>query len=294
MANANEIPWSQPEKVFLLTEILKDAQIPPEILLNIISELKIEPRWSEIPLPPGRSLRSCQMTFQSFWTGSAHPSLGLHHSGFAHTGSPNVIITSSGRKRKEPTARTLQPRPSAYGALNGDPSAVLQPTPGDDAGQPPRKKRGRPSRAEAEARAAAAAARGETYPPSKSPRTPKSAKGPGRKPTGAQEMPAQVAATATPAFPVPLKKRRGRPTKAEADAKRMLTEAGFLDAPNDSSTLATMGGGPDEDAAADADAVTGLVGDGQDVTGPGGIVDGGVPDVSTMGTSLDAQNGVSL
>ncbi len=98
---------------------------------------------------------------------------------------------------------------------------------GDDGGPPAKKKRGRPSRAEIEARMAAAAARGETYPPTKSPRTPKP------KAAGADAghmvtpVSAGAALTATGAVSVgsAMKKRRGRPTKAEAEAKRLVMEA---------------------------------------------------------------------
>ena len=41
-------------QVFLLTEILKDAPISSDVLLSLVTQSNIEPRWEEIPLPPGR------------------------------------------------------------------------------------------------------------------------------------------------------------------------------------------------------------------------------------------------
>ena len=66
-----------------------------------------------------------------------------------------------------PVARTLQPRPSGRGPSNGDGNPLSQPSPGDTTGEPARKKRGRPSKAELNRRRAAAEARGEIYQPPK-------------------------------------------------------------------------------------------------------------------------------
>ncbi|KAI9887679.1 MAG: hypothetical protein M1823_000543 [Watsoniomyces obsoletus] len=297
MSNPNEIPWSDPEKLFLLTEILKDARISHDFLLSIIVDLKIEPRWTEIPLPPGRSVRSCQNAFQTLLNTSAATTLMP----FGQPGQPGLtgmVPPPSGRKRalpaKDPATpgnRALQPRPTAFATLNGDQSVLMQPSPGDgDAIQPPKKKRGRPSRAEVEARAAAAAARGEVYPPVKSPRTPKPAARPAERRSlaghedlshlagmgtmvgvpGAATTPAGVSTVLTPGSTG--KRRRGRPTKAEAEAKRVIAEAGLVP-PHDGP--ATMG--PPDHHMDDPGDVTRLVG-GPDVTGgPGPTGEVGMP-----------------
>ena len=66
------------------------------------------------------------------------------------------------------TERTIQPRPSAFAPVNGQ----EQPASGRSE-ERPRKKRGRPSKAEHELRVAEAAARGEVYPPPKKAKTPR-------------------------------------------------------------------------------------------------------------------------
>ncbi len=210
----------------------------------------------------------------------------------AQPGLPGMVAPTSGRKRalpaKDPATpgnRALQPRPTAFATLNGDPSALLQPSPGDgEPVQPPKKKRGRPSRAEVEARQAAAAARGEVYPPAKSPRTPKPARPAERRSLAGHEDLSHLAAgmgtmtglpvTATTTTPAGAstavtpgstgKRRRGRPTKAEAEAKRVIAEAGLVP-PHDGPT--TMGP-PDHHHMDDPSDVTPLVG-GPDVTGTG-------------------------
>ncbi|KAI9810566.1 MAG: hypothetical protein M1826_003522 [Phylliscum demangeonii] len=245
-------------QLLLLTEILKDAQIGPHVLLKIIVEYSVEPRWSDIPLPPGRSLRSCQTLYQALQ--------GLQP--YATVASPYVAATT-GRKRgggfhdavnAAAANRALQPRPLAYASVNGE-QGTLMPAPSiDPSAEPPKKKRGRPSRAESDARAAAAAARGEPYPPAKSPRTPRPAKGashraaekasaveqqqqqqqqpyppppraqplqmgnfaaPVAMPMGLIPSPA-TAAAGDPSALMPIKKKRGRPTKAEAAEKLLL------------------------------------------------------------------------
>lgn len=214
---------------------------------------------------------------------------------YAYAGPPAMVAPTSGRKRKEPASRTLQPRPSAaFHALNGDQSSLLQMTPGSEAGQPPRKKRGRPSRAEIEARAAAAAARGEPYPPVKTPRTPKAAKKAGRASVGAGAA-ADASDPAVAAAGSVVKKRRGRPTKAELEAKSRLTQAGFLNVPDNQAGAGQAMQDMDEDAAADTDAaVAGLVEETPDMSGGAGGIDGVVPDMTHMGGSAEVQSSATL
>ncbi|KAI9776668.1 MAG: hypothetical protein M1816_005159 [Peltula sp. TS41687] len=256
MAASTEAPWSEAEKVLLLTEILKDARISSTALLGIITGANVEPRWNDIPLPPGRSLRSCQTVFHTLQTLHPRTSPGqLLQSPFTHPTQTGFAGATGSRKRgaatfKEPSTsatRALQPRPATFGSLNGEQTAIMQASPGEGgAVEPPRKKRGRPSRAEMEARqqaAAAAAARGDVYPPAKSPRTPKTAKAAERRSLGGNLdmtgfspslMPTATMVVATPSVslggPPGLagstgKRRRGRPTKAETEAKRALLEA---------------------------------------------------------------------
>ena len=71
--------------------------------------------------------------------------------------------------------RTLQPQLSNFPSVNApsDPIA-FQNAPSTTSGEPPRKKRGRPSKEEFDKRVAEAAQRGEVYPPPRKRKTPRS------------------------------------------------------------------------------------------------------------------------
>ena len=72
------------------------------------------------------------------------------------------------------TDRTLQPQLPNFPSVNApsDPAA-FQPAPGAITGEPPRKKRGRPSKEEFDKRVAEAARRGEVYPQPRKRKTPR-------------------------------------------------------------------------------------------------------------------------
>lgn len=42
---------------YLLAEIIKAANYPPDVFYNIIRQYDIQPQWNDIPLPPGRCRR---------------------------------------------------------------------------------------------------------------------------------------------------------------------------------------------------------------------------------------------
>lgn len=50
-----EIPWAEHEKVYLLAELIKAAQVPSHVLFNFIRDTQIQPRWNDMALPPGKS-----------------------------------------------------------------------------------------------------------------------------------------------------------------------------------------------------------------------------------------------
>ena len=219
----------------------------------------------------GRSLRSCQSTFQTLRSVQPHASPGAltqpPHSHQTHAGRPDSTISKKRslpfKDPSTPANRALQPRPSAtLASLNGEQGAAMQPSAGDGPAEPPRKKRGRPSKAEMEARAQAAAARGEVYPPVKTPRTPKSATKPTpRRSIGGQEDLADFSGGVIPMDVVTPqsgpgasgagsvgKKRRGRPTKAEAIAKRFLLErAAAAQAANENHVMDPQDDGLDDE-----------------------------------------------
>ncbi|KAI9807263.1 MAG: hypothetical protein M1833_000006 [Piccolia ochrophora] len=189
MAEAGDRPWSDSEKLYLLAEIVKSASIRPDALLRIINAEGIEPRWEDIALPYGRTLRSCQRVFQGLHSPqpfAAFVPSTLPPPGPSQLQFPSSTTTAFNPKKRPlppkdtstPPGRILQPRPPAFSPLNGEGGTTFQTSPADDPSQPVRKKRGRPSKAEAEQRAIEAAARGEVYPPRRSPKTTKKPKQP--------------------------------------------------------------------------------------------------------------------
>jgi hypothetical protein len=55
--DARESPWAEHEKLYLLCEILKAAPVNSLALLNLIREAQIQPRWTDMALPPGQYRR---------------------------------------------------------------------------------------------------------------------------------------------------------------------------------------------------------------------------------------------
>ncbi|KAK4631906.1 hypothetical protein CLAFUW4_03343 [Fulvia fulva] len=152
MATPPEQPWSSHEKNYLLAEIIKAAHPPPDVLLNLLRSMNIQPRWDEIPLPPGRSLNSCRYAFDEL-----RRSLSMQQ----QIAAPNISTPLSapvslkrpfqyeGPYSAGPSGREIRPKPSL--AL----PTYSQPSPTEP---PPKRKRGRPTKAEAQAKAEAAAA----------------------------------------------------------------------------------------------------------------------------------------
>ncbi|KAL2001829.1 hypothetical protein VTN02DRAFT_1149 [Thermoascus thermophilus] len=179
MSNPPERPWTEEEKYALFTEILKKAGVPSTYLFNIIRHIGIIPSWTDIPLPPGRSLNSCQNAFRSMSQLPLAPTQAPLPPPRLEPPLPPAPRPDAGVPRKRPlyplekattTPRAIQPRPpplssTRYSVESG---ASIQVSHGMESttsrGEPPRK-RGRPSKAETERRKAVAQARGETYPP---------------------------------------------------------------------------------------------------------------------------------
>lgn len=201
-------------------------------------------RCAANPRDTGRSVRSCQSAYQALLSSAPHVSHGNPRV------DPSSTRTrySAGGDQPASASRALQPRPRPF-SLNGEQGVLFPGSPGDEPGQPPKKKRGRPSRADIEARdaanaanaaaAAAAAARAVPYHSAQSPQMPQMAKMVGRQSIGGEEdqrdyssgiapgvvMPTSAGPAGGPGSPATIgKKRRGRPTKAESDAKRLLLE----------------------------------------------------------------------
>ncbi|KAE8382097.1 hypothetical protein BDV26DRAFT_38974 [Aspergillus bertholletiae] len=182
MSNLPERPWTEEEKYTLFTEILKKARVPSSHLVKMIRDFNIAPSWADIPLPPGRSLNSCQVAFYSMCPQHAQlpitPSLAPFPPPRHESSAPPAPMLDSSQSRKrliftsdKPVLapRAIQPRPTTSTAsFSSESGASALLSPGSESvpsrSEPPRK-RGRPSKAESERRKAAAEARGETYPP---------------------------------------------------------------------------------------------------------------------------------
>ncbi|OJD24330.1 hypothetical protein ACJ73_04308 [Blastomyces percursus] len=176
MSNPPDI-WKDDEKVELLTEILKQAKIPPGYLYTMIQDHGIRPAFMEIPLPPGRSLMSCQNAYSHMAQEYSHM---LQPRQSPYGSSAPFQISPGDRKRplhplqtdKPPTGhRAIQPKPTPPGRYPS--TDILRPqqlppsVDNSSFNERPRK-RGRPSKLEAQRRnQAVAQARGEMYPPVK-------------------------------------------------------------------------------------------------------------------------------
>ncbi|KAJ6021591.1 hypothetical protein N7540_007095 [Penicillium herquei] len=200
MSNPPDRPWSEEEKYFLLTEILKRAGVSSNFLVRMIRENNIQPSWGDIPLPPGilkkkkntpkkfdrnkTAFNNMQAQYQPYSSTPTIPAVPTMPTMQTIAPAPASIqmprpeVTRSSAPPVDPNLRKrplypadkprpIQPRPPAsvasYSSESGA-SAQLSPKLEGNPGEPPRK-RGRPSKAETERRKLAAEARGETYPP---------------------------------------------------------------------------------------------------------------------------------
>lgn len=128
-----------------------------------------------VTLEPGRSVSACQKAYDHLLS---NPST-IFPLSLRSTVNPDPKGTPKQRKRQYPSGdgpmavdRIIQPRISDFSSVN-DPFNAPPPPAATAPGEPPKKKRGRPSKAEHEIRMAEYAARGEPPPPPRKPKTPK-------------------------------------------------------------------------------------------------------------------------
>ncbi|MCJ1399979.1 hypothetical protein MMC11_003182 [Xylographa trunciseda] len=148
------------EQRYLLAEILKNSNLPSTTLLQIVRDTGVEPAWTQIALPTGRSVAACQNAYSALFQRSS-----------AITGEPVHKKPRRPPSFGDPppvTERFLQPRPAGFAPVNGP--ELISPTADE---MKPRKKRGRPSKEEHDRRVAEAEARGEIYPKPRKPKTPR-------------------------------------------------------------------------------------------------------------------------
>ncbi|KAI9721555.1 MAG: hypothetical protein M1812_002317 [Candelaria pacifica] len=214
--SSTDADWSEQEKnppYWVLLHILKALPVTSEVILGIIRDSKTEPNWDEVTPPEGRSLESCQTLLGDLLETSTEE-------------KPQA--PANPRKRGRPIKPKLAPNPKlASSFVNGDPdTSLVDPSTADATNEPPKKKRGRPSKADLEAKAlAAAAGSGEPSSAAKTPKTTKVGRPSLGKaaPTAVMTPPAHLAAT--PATSSTIKRKRGRPSKAEMEQRKLLLQA---------------------------------------------------------------------
>ncbi|MCJ1383596.1 hypothetical protein MMC17_006710 [Xylographa soralifera] len=160
MSNFGEQPFNEYEERYFLAEILKNSNLPSTTLLQVIRDTGVEPAWTQIALPTGRSVAACQNAYSAlFQRSSSIPGELVHKKPrrLPSFGDPPPV-----------TERFLQPRPAGFAPVNGP--ELISPTTDE---MKPRKKRGRPSKEEHDRRVAEAEARGEIYPKPRKPKTPR-------------------------------------------------------------------------------------------------------------------------
>lgn len=226
MEPAREPAWAEHEKVYLLAEILKASPVPTHVLYGLLRDYNVQPRWNDIALPHGRSLRSCQVAYNDIATTSTSSTTDYRRP------PPPAPVIYPGPGPEVPKKRPLQPDPA--GTPTASIGRLLQPRPPHPfpdqflsgpvytAAMSPvaepanKKKRGRPTKAEAQQRAQEAAARGEVYPPPRKSRQSVSSNEQQQQQSQSQsEMAPQMQTPPGPAGPPPASATTPQQTQAE-------------------------------------------------------------------------------
>ncbi|KAL1306578.1 hypothetical protein AAFC00_005262 [Neodothiora populina] len=147
--------WLPSEKLELLTEIVRQSRVPPEAMVQFIQAHRIVPDWGNMLLPQRRSLNQCNAMYEEMMR-SAPASTGLMRS---------TSVRDFGGPPPAGIKRPFIPDLPAYGGRMIQPRPEGAPlTSPNETSEPPKKKRGRPTKAEAEERKQAALARGDPWP----------------------------------------------------------------------------------------------------------------------------------
>ncbi|KAL6249014.1 hypothetical protein RBB50_004077 [Rhinocladiella similis] len=179
MSNLFNAPWSNAEKVALLTSILEGAGVDvPAVLLHSINSNNLIPMWNDIVLPPGRSLNACRKAYEDMMGGFGPRSFSsMTVPAFApQLFDPHAMQgrSVSGQEPPPPTHRSIKPRPprsteSPMASTTGAEGFTILGPYAPEAGIERRKKRGRPTKEEVEERERRLALVGQTYEPKKRP-----------------------------------------------------------------------------------------------------------------------------
>ncbi|KAG9242116.1 hypothetical protein BJ878DRAFT_188460 [Calycina marina] len=173
-----EPPFKDTEQRFLLAEAIKHSDIPLDRLVRVLTDGNVTPDWEQMQIPHSRNVNSCRRTWDilrnevrtgltsSSYYQQQHPS--APSSSHKRRSTLNQYDSSgeiSSPKRRQSgtditTTRTIQPKPTTTALAS--PQQYSPSTLGP--GEPGKKKRGRPSKAEIEKRNRVATERGEILP----------------------------------------------------------------------------------------------------------------------------------
>ncbi|KAI8962453.1 hypothetical protein F5Y11DRAFT_190779 [Daldinia sp. FL1419] len=155
--------FSDDEKRFVLSEIIKVSTIDVSTLVDFIKAHQVEPNWMLIQLPSGRNMNQCFGAVENmFQTKYPPPNL----TNFKRKSLSDLVEHPAKRQAMmapiEPPlapARIIQPRPPPNGYPSAAPVSFSPPVTSTG------KKRGRPSKADKEAQSRAVYPRLTDYPP---------------------------------------------------------------------------------------------------------------------------------
>ncbi|GAB7327019.1 hypothetical protein MBLNU13_g10960t1 [Cladosporium sp. NU13] len=161
MAGSREPVFTNDEKNYMLAEIIKSVSPSPTTMLNLVMQLGAhQPRWDDMPLPPGRSVNACRAAFEDLKRSSGFSPL-------SQTTAPQTPLSAPiGPLRRPwqletttsyptgPPGRQLAPKPKT----EGQGGVVVMPQASATPGAQAKRKRGRPTKAEAQAKAAESSA----------------------------------------------------------------------------------------------------------------------------------------
>ncbi|TKA67288.1 hypothetical protein B0A55_09238 [Friedmanniomyces simplex] len=142
--------WSNDEKNFLLAEILKQQSPSSNVFWNFVASLNPQPRWDDLPLPAGRSLNACRYAFDELRRAPPQPYMTGPYGPHTPLSAPPPGIKRPFQLESAFPGRSIAPKPS-----NLAPSGIGQPSASEPA---PKRRRGRPSKADMQARDAAGSA----------------------------------------------------------------------------------------------------------------------------------------
>ncbi|CRK21784.1 hypothetical protein BN1708_013219, partial [Verticillium longisporum] len=142
--------FTDDEKRFILSEMIKQSRLDVDILVNLIKGFKeFEPDWLKMPLPHGRTVNQClEAADAMFQTTVERPNLKRKSMGeLQEVPFKRRVLPASLGHSTQPSTLTPAAQLPAQSLLNQS-SLTGPPAPGETQLVPAAKRRGRPSRAD--------------------------------------------------------------------------------------------------------------------------------------------------